>query len=71
MEIKFDPKITELLEFFKLNNIDVYSFEDGVLEDGEDMPAPARGCLSIAKAGVDGISSTRPSDDIYVKALIP
>ena len=24
MEIKFDPKITELLEFFKLNNIDVY-----------------------------------------------
>jgi tRNA(Ile)-lysidine synthase len=31
-----------------------------VPEDGEDMPPPARGCLSVARTGVFGISGTLP-----------
>ena len=31
-----------------------------VPEDGEDMPPPARGCLSVAMTGVFGISGTSP-----------
>ena len=31
-----------------------------VPEDGEDMPPPARGCLSVARTGVFGISDTLP-----------
>ena len=31
-----------------------------VQEDGEDMPPPARGCLSVARTGVFGISGTLP-----------
>ena len=54
-----------------LHGMSEVSVVAGSLDDGEDMPPPARGCSTVGRTGVFGITSVRRSAETSVLVLRP